>query len=118
MTPEEGSQSRAVRTWESWMRFLAEYHSWEAVGADRVPRPGGAAATCTHSLASYDLFIMAYASKQILGRPLYIIGDDLMFKVPSVASVLTEIGFIPGSRENVVARLKAGDLMGIAPGGM
>jgi 1-acyl-sn-glycerol-3-phosphate acyltransferase len=110
--------SSATAAWGALMRLLAKYHSWEVVGAENVPKTGGAVATCTHSLASYDLFIMTYASRRLLGRPIYIVGDDLMFRLPGLGQTLSEIGFIPGNREAVVERLKQGDLLGIAPGGM
>jgi 1-acyl-sn-glycerol-3-phosphate acyltransferase len=108
----------ATKTWGDLMRFLARYHSWQVVGAAGIPKTGGAIVTCTHSLASYDLFIMRYASREVLGREAYIVGDDLMFKIPGLGQVLKDIGFIAGGREHVVDRLKAGDLLGIAPGGM
>lgn len=101
------------------MRLLAKYHSWEIVGVENIPTEGGAVITCTHSLASYDLFIMGCASKRLLGRQAYIVGDDLMFSIPGSEPVLLEMGYVPRvSRERVVERLEQGDLIGIAPGGM
>jgi 1-acyl-sn-glycerol-3-phosphate acyltransferase len=114
----EGPVGGAARTWRRFMRWLADYHSWELVGAGHVPKRGGAIVTCTHSLATYDLFIMGYASQHLIGRQAYIIGDDLMFRIPGLTPVLEEIAIIPGGREAAVARLKQGYLLGIAPGGM
>jgi 1-acyl-sn-glycerol-3-phosphate acyltransferase len=108
----------AEETWYRWMRFLARYHASEVVGANNVPRTGGAIFAGTHSLASYELFIAAYAADHFFGRKVYIIGDALMFKLPGLSKSLREIGFIAGTREELVQRLKDGDMLGIAPGGM
>ena len=98
--------------------LFAKYHSYQVIGASNIPKTGGVVLAATHSLASYDLFIAALVSREVLGRRLYIVGDDLMFKIAPVGAALKEIGFIGGGREQVVQRLKDGDMLGIAPGGM
>jgi 1-acyl-sn-glycerol-3-phosphate acyltransferase len=108
----------AEQTWYRWMNFLARYHASEVVGAGNVPRTGGAIFAGTHSLASYELFIAAYAADLFFGRKVYIVGDALMFKLPGLGKPLREIGFIAGSRDELVRRLQGGDMIGIAPGGM
>ncbi|MEZ4364426.1 MAG: lysophospholipid acyltransferase family protein [Kofleriaceae bacterium] len=107
-----------LTTWERWMSGLAKYHSWEMVGADNVPRTGGVVFVGTHSLASYDLFIISASSRPLIGRQTYIVGDALLFKIPGVSSFLRENGFIHATRDELVQRLKDGDMIGIAPGGM
>ena len=107
-----------LTTWERWMSGLAKYHSWEVVDADNVPKTGGVVFVGTHSLASYDLFIIAAASRPLLGRQTYIVGDAMLFKLPVVSKFLRENGFISATRDQLVERLKAGDMIGIAPGGM
>jgi 1-acyl-sn-glycerol-3-phosphate acyltransferase len=100
------------------MSRLAKYHAWEVVDAENVPKTGGVVFVGTHSLASYDLFIIAGASRPLLGRQTYIVGDDALFKIPVVNKFLRENGFISATREGIVQRLKDGDMIGIAPGGM
>jgi 1-acyl-sn-glycerol-3-phosphate acyltransferase len=100
------------------MAALAKYHQWEVVDADNVPKKGGVVFVGTHSLATYDLFIIAGASRPLLGRQTYIVGDAALFKLPVVSKFLRENGFISATRDQLVERLKAGDMIGIAPGGM
>jgi 1-acyl-sn-glycerol-3-phosphate acyltransferase len=100
------------------MEWLARYHRSEVIGANNVPREGGVVVAGTHSLASYELFIISHFSDEVLGRTTYIIGDDILFKLPGFRDFFPEINFIPGSRKTAVDRLRAGDLLGIAPGGM
>lgn len=107
-----------TRAYRRAMEWLADYHRWELVGVENVPAEGGAIVTCTHSLATYDLFIMGCASRTLVGRQAYIVGDDLMFRLPTTADALFEIGLVPGGRESVLERLRDGYLIGIAPGGM
>lgn len=115
---ERAPATGAAATWERWMRFLARYHSCEVVGVNHVPKTGGVVFAGTHSLASYDLFIVSFASIEFTGRRVLIVGDDLMFKVPGLAKPLREIGFISGRREVVMEKLRQGEMIGIAPGGM
>jgi 1-acyl-sn-glycerol-3-phosphate acyltransferase len=88
------------------------------IGAEHVPLEGGVVVVGTHSLASYELFIICHFSEEAIGRKTYIVGDDLMFKIPGLGATLSEIGFIPGNREDAMRRLAQGALIGIAPGGM
>lgn len=105
-------------TWGRWMRFLASYHQWEVVGAENVPKTGGVVFAATHSLASYDIFIAAYSTSEFFGRKTLIVGDDLLFKIPGLGGFFRRSGFIAGTREQLIDRLKAGEVIGIAPGGM
>jgi len=108
----------AIQKWDRWMRYLAHYHQCELVGGENVPKTGGVVFAGTHSLASYDLFIVSHASSLLYGRRVLIVGDDLLLKLPRVGPFLREIGFISGKREVVLERLADGEMIGIAPGGM
>lgn len=115
MEPNGGG---AAATWHRFMTFLANYHDWEVVDGDLLPKEGGVVFAATHSMASYELFITAHATKVILGRQTYIVGDALLFKIPGLGSALRDIGFINATREQLIERLRGGDMIGIAPGGM
>jgi 1-acyl-sn-glycerol-3-phosphate acyltransferase len=108
----------SLTTWERWMAALAKYHSWEVIGASNVPRTGGVVFAGTHSLASYELFIVSASSRPLIGRQTYIVGDDLLFRIPVVNKFLLANGFIHATRDQIIERLKNGDMIGIAPGGM
>jgi 1-acyl-sn-glycerol-3-phosphate acyltransferase len=108
----------AAEKWHRFMTFLAHYHDYEVVGGDNLPKEGGVVFAATHSMASYELFITAHATEVFLGRKTFIVGDDLMFKIPGLGPALKEIGFISATREQLIQRLRDGDMIGIAPGGM
>ena len=108
----------ARQFWDRAMGAIARYHHCEVIGSENVPKTGGVVVVGPHSLATYDLFVLCHASLKILGRQTYIVGDDLMFKLPLLGKALAEIGFIKGGREYAIQRLQQGDLLGIAPGGM
>lgn len=112
------SSSPAARAFTSSLRALARYHKSRVIGAEHVPLEGGVVVVGTHSLASYELFIICHFSEEAIGRRTYIIGDDLMFRIPGIGPTLREIGFVPGNREDALRRLSEGALLGIAPGGM
>ncbi|MEZ4241585.1 MAG: lysophospholipid acyltransferase family protein [Myxococcota bacterium] len=111
-------RSRGAQRWARWMEWLARYHRCEVVGAHNVPPTGGVVLAGTHSLASYELFIVSHFSDDVLGRTTNIIGDDLLFRMPGLGTVLRDSHFVPGRRDSAVQRLKDGDMLGIAPGGM
>jgi len=114
-TPADTS---ARQFWDRAMGAIARYHQCDVIGAENVPKTGGVVVVGPHSLATYDLFVLCHASLKILGRQTYIVGDDLMFKIPMLGKALAEIGFIRGGRDYAIERLRQGDLLGIAPGGM
>jgi len=108
----------AVPRWDAAMRFLRTYHAYEVIGADRVPRTGGVLVASTHSLATYENFLLGSIATELLGRRPYIVGDDLMFRIPFLGTAMREIGLISRDRDAVVELLRKGEIVGLGPGGM
>lgn len=77
-----GSASRIVETWDAAMRRLREYHSYEVVGIERFPESGPVLVASTHSLATYESFLLGSVSVDVLGRRAYVMADDLLFRIP------------------------------------
>lgn len=100
------------------MRFLRNYHSYEVVGLDQFPRSGPALVASTHSLATYENFLLGSIAVDELGRRPYILADDLLFRIPWVGDAFREVGVVPGKRDTAIEILKRGDLLGLGPGGM
>lgn len=100
------------------MAALARYHRSMIVGADHVPATGGALVVGTHSLATYEIFLVTCFSEQVAGRPTAIVVDDLMFRLPVIGGALAELGFLRGDRARTIELLRGGALIGVAPGGM
>ena len=104
--------------WDAAMRRLRAYHRYEVVGGEHVPRVGAAVVASTHSLATYENFLLGSLSLDELGRRPYIMADDLMFRVPWLGEGFRQIGLVPGRREVAQRLLEAGELVGLGPGGM
>lgn len=114
----QSSPGSFARSWDAVMRFLRDYHSYEVVGAEHVPRTGPVLVASTHSLATYENFMLGSYSLETLGRRPYIVADNLLFRAPAMARALREIGVIPGDRVAAVDLLRAGEIVGLGPGGM
>lgn len=100
------------------MRFLRAYHSYEIVGVEYIPRSGPMLVASSHSLATYENFLMGSAALDTFGRKPYILADDLLFRIPVVGTALREVGIVPGKRDAAMEILRRGDLLGLGPGGM
>ena len=110
--------SRTARSWQRAMRFLRRYHSYKVVGLETFPRSGPVLVASTHSLATYENFLLGSMTLDALGRKPYILADDLMFRNPTIGGMLRDIGIVPGKRDAALDILRRGDLLGLGPGGM
>jgi hypothetical protein len=114
----QGAANVAFKSAELILRSLRDYHRHEAVGVENIPREGGFVLACNHSFATYDGFLMAVILKDDLGRIPIAIGDRLMLRSRIFGPFFRELGFIEGSRESAAESLKAGQILGLLPGGM
>lgn len=97
---------------------VARYHRYAAVGLDHVPKEGPVLLVMHHSLATYDSLLLCAALYERTGRVATGLGDDLIFKIPGVGRVASEIGIRPASPVNGVRLLEQGHVVVVAPGGM
>jgi 1-acyl-sn-glycerol-3-phosphate acyltransferase len=99
----------AVKLW-----FRSEVH-----GVENVP-DSGALLVSNHSggLIAMDAPIIAVALHDRFGsdRPLYVLAHDILF-TGYAHDVMRRAGFVPASRENAAAVLRAGGLTLVFPGG-
>lgn len=102
----------------SGFQWLSRYHDYEVIGFEHVPRTGGALLVANHTLATYDAFLLGTYILEHLGRQPRVLADRIIFQTPIVGRVLTELGFVVGTRENARRLLTSGELVGTAPGGM
>ncbi|WP_244923727.1 1-acyl-sn-glycerol-3-phosphate acyltransferase [Enhygromyxa salina] len=107
-----------TRAWDRAMRMLRAYHSYEVVGLSAFPRSGPVLVASTHSLATYENFLLGSVALDVLGRRPIILADDLLFKLPVVGDAMRDIGVWPGKREAAIEILNSGGLLGLGPGGM
>ncbi len=100
------------------LRPLQYYHRHRVVGLEHFPDTGPVLLVTHHSLATYDAFMLGLAVIEATGRTVRGLGDDLLFKTPGLAQVASAIGLVPASPEAGEALLHAGEILGVAPGGM
>ncbi len=100
------------------MRWLRRYHRYRVLGTETFPREGGVLVAATHSLATYENFLLASACSEILERPAWVLGDDLIFQNPVTARIAHAAHLIPGNRESATTLLREGEVVGLGPGGM
>ncbi len=107
-TARVGEAALAPLRW--WNRHRLE-------GAEHVPRVGPAIGCLNHSLATYDLFLFGLALHAQTGRMTCALGDDNLFRIPGLASVVHASGIRPASHAHGKALLAEGRVVFIAPGG-
>lgn len=97
---------------------LGRYHSFSLVGAEHLPREGGALGLTSHGMATYDLFLTAYAMYKATGRPIRALGDAIWFRTDSLASIVERLGMVNTQPELARRLLDEGHLVAVAPGGV
>ncbi len=100
-------------------RLMRTYFRSEVRDVDRVPE-GGALIISNHSggLTPMDVPILGYALVDQFGsdRPFYVLAHDMLF-TGLAGPVMRAMGFLPASRENAQALLRAGAVTILFPGG-
>ena len=118
LTPDGNTPSLGLRAVETALRLLSEYHRYQAVDIDKVPTSGPALIVCTHSLATYDTFLLGLAIRDVLGRQTRGLADHLFFSYQRLGRAAAEAGMVEGTPERARSLLRAGELVIVAPGGM
>lgn len=116
--PMSFAARQVVKSWQRTLGFLRTYHRYEVVGMEYLPRRGPILVASTHSLATYENFLLGEVGQEVLGRRPYILADDLMFRVPVLGTALRMMSIVPGKRPEAMDILRRGDLLGLGPGGM
>jgi 1-acyl-sn-glycerol-3-phosphate acyltransferase len=95
------------------------YFRSEVRGLEHLP-DGGALLVSNHSggLVAMDVPVIAVAFHDYFGgeRPFYILAHDLLLR-GGAKNVLGRAGFLPASRDNAIAALRAGAVTLVFPGG-
>lgn len=97
---------------------LQRYHDYEVAGLEHIPLQGPALLVIHHSLATYDALLLAYRIYEVTGRAMTGLGHDRLFGVPGLRRVVRKLGIHPASPQAGRSLLEAGELLGVAPGGM
>ena len=97
---------------------MGEWHSYRALGLERVPLEGSTLLVVNHSLATYDVFLLCLAIFEQTGRIARGLGDRKIFQTPGLRQLAQSVGTIKGSPGAASRLLSAGHLVLVAPGGM
>lgn len=97
---------------------MRKYHKHQVKGLQHFPQTGGVLLAVNHSLATYDISLLAVAIYESTGRVPNFLADRLFFKIPYVGEIVNQLGAIEGSPENAKSLLRSGELVVVAPGGM
>lgn len=96
---------------------LARWHHHDLQGDEHVPRSGPILGCLNHSLATYDAFLFAMALHAQTGRMPVGLGDDNLFRIPGLATIVHASGIRPASHAHAEALLREGRAVFLAPGG-
>lgn len=107
-----------VRRTAAALRPLMAWHRYRVDGLEHVPASGPCLLVAHHSLATYDGFLLGIAIWDHTGRLPRGLGDDRIFQTPGLGRLARQVGIVPASPGAGEALLRAGELVGVAPGGM
>jgi 1-acyl-sn-glycerol-3-phosphate acyltransferase len=96
---------------------LGRYHDYQLVGGEHIPREGGLLGITSHGMATYDLFLTAYAIYRAAGRPVRLLGDAVWFRTEGLARTFERLGMVNTRPELARQLLDDGHVVAVAPGG-
>lgn len=97
--------------------FGTFWHRYEAHGAEQIPLHGPALLVFYHGFMPLDAWYFGSWYYRTTGRLVRGLGDRWLFKTPVLADVVREMGAVPGEPDAALDLLRAGELVGVAPGG-
>jgi 1-acyl-sn-glycerol-3-phosphate acyltransferase len=107
-----------VRRSSRLLKPLVRYHRFRLEGAGNLPVSGPCLMAVHHSLATYDGFLLSAELWRQTGRLPWGLGDDRVFQIPGLGQLAWRVGLMPASPEAGERVLRAGQVLGVAPGGM
>jgi 1-acyl-sn-glycerol-3-phosphate acyltransferase len=96
---------------------LGRYHEYSLLGAEHIPREGGLLGITSHGMATYDLFLTAYAIYRATGRPVRSLGDAVWFRSNRLGTAFQRLGMVNTRPDLARQLLQAGHVVAVAPGG-
>ncbi|MBP6217485.1 MAG: acyltransferase family protein [Oligoflexales bacterium] len=99
-------------------KALRLYHRHEVFGLQNIPPKGRLLVAATHSLATYDISLLAEALYEETGRVPSFLVDRLFFKIPYIRDYLNQAGAFEGQPDIAKSLLENEEMLFVAPGGM
>ena len=100
------------------LRFLSLYHRHRVIGLRHIPYQGRCLLVVNHSLATYDIGLLAYQIEEKMHRFARGLGDRALFRLPVQKELMAKFGAVEANPENAKRLLEAEQLVVVAPGGM
>ncbi|HEY1954309.1 MAG TPA: lysophospholipid acyltransferase family protein [Polyangiaceae bacterium] len=97
---------------------VLRYFDATLVGHERVPREGGALLVANHGVFGFDAFILGALLWQHTRRLAVWLADRNLWKTPGLAATLDWVNAIPGTPDDAVGHLRAGEIVIVYPGGI
>ena len=88
------------------------------IGAQNLPRQGGALLVGNHALGGVDAFALTALLIVHTGRVPRFLGERNLWRIPGLAALLDAAGAIPGAPDDAVRLLTRGELVCVYPGGI
>lgn len=118
MKPIPTADADTIRKVRRALEPLVIWHNFTVEGLENVPREGACLLVVHHSFATYDGFLLGGAIFEATGRLPVGLGDDRIFDLGPIGDFARRMGLVPASPDAGEAALRAGQLLGVAPGGM
>lgn len=97
---------------------VTRYFDARFVGHEHVPREGAALLVANHGIFGFDAAILGALLWQHTHRLALWLADRNLWKTPGLGATLDWVNAIPGTPEDAVAHLSAGELVVVYPGGI
>lgn len=94
------------------------YNGFEVHGMEHLPLDRPALLVFYHGFIPLDGWYFAGYFTRRTGRVIHGLGDRFLFKTPGLERLVRATGAVEGTRENALALLRAGELVGVSPGGV
>jgi 1-acyl-sn-glycerol-3-phosphate acyltransferase len=99
------------------VRFVADKLHVEVHGLRHIPRTGAAILVANHTFGWDVAFPLAALQRQ-LGRPAFVLGEHLWWKIPMLNRLAAAVGVVDGTPEVADRLLDDGELLLVLPGGL
>jgi len=100
-----------------WKLFSQLWHGHEIIGRENIPSSGPALLLYYHGAIPIDYYYLVADTFIKKGRIIHSVVDKFLYKVPSLASLLTVFECETGPRSSCTSVLQAGHILGVSPGG-
>uniref|UniRef100_A0A915ER04 Phospholipid/glycerol acyltransferase domain-containing protein n=1 Tax=Ditylenchus dipsaci TaxID=166011 RepID=A0A915ER04_9BILA len=111
----DGARTSIASFWDG-VGYL--WHGYEVTGLDNLPDEGPALLVAYHGTLPLDLYYLIAKGILYKKRTIHCVGDKFVFKIPGWGKMCKVFCITPGTIEDCVANLNAGNLLIIAPGGV